>query len=147
MFNNRQRFFDKQVHMREWKDAMSGKNEENVVGMLESLEYKLNEDFIRQHPIGQKFVLDFAFVPLKLAIEIDGISHEKKLMKRSDKKRDRFLYDNNWVVIRISDKNLFGFKKSFYKHLIREVVEARRDQYNGGHLYQIDVPEFVEEDY
>jgi len=47
----------------------------------------------------------------------------------------------------MQDKELFGYKASFYKNLIREVVEDRREQFNQGKLYPIDIPFFNEKDY
>lgn len=135
---NRQRFFDTSIHHPKVKDCISGKNEDRVLNVLKGMDYVLDVDFVRQYPIGDRFVVDIAFVKEKVAIEVDGIGHEEKRQSKIDKKRDRFFYDNNWVVIRVPDKDFFGSKGSFYKSLIREVVEERRKQYEGGFLGQKD---------
>jgi very-short-patch-repair endonuclease len=140
-------FFDTSVHLQKVKDCLSGENEEQVIRVLEGMDYKLGNDFVRQHPIGLKYVLDFAFVNEQVAIEIDGASHKQKKQKRMDTIRDRFLHSNNWVTIRIQDDEFHGYKASFYKSLIREIVEERRKQYKQGLLFPIDFPKFVESDY
>lgn len=140
-------FFDTTIHIQAVKDCLSGKNEEQVIGVLEGMDYKIGKDFVRQHPIGLRYVLDFAFIPEQVAIEIDDISHMYAKGRKADKIRDRFLHSNNWVTIRIQDKEFKGYKASFYKSLIREIVEERREQYLKGVLYPVDFPKFVESDY
>ena len=126
---------------------MAGKNESDVLQVLTDLGYMDGKDFTRQHPIGEKFVIDFAFVKEQVAIEVDGKSHNDKKQKRSDDQRDKYLRWNNWVPIRIKDEEFFGYKKSFFKNLIREVVEERRQQWKIGTLFEIDIPNFIESDY
>lgn len=145
MTTHRQMFFDKQVHMKEWKDAMSGKNELEVIAAIESLGFEIGTDFVRQHPIGDFFVVDIAFKPERIAIEVDGSSHDSKKQKRRDSLRDNFFYQNGWVVIRVKDKR-FNENATFYKFLISDVVEERRKQLASGELFQIDIPAFDRED-
>jgi very-short-patch-repair endonuclease len=141
------RFFQKQVFQDEWKDSMSGKNEEPVIKILDAIGYTNGKDYERQFPVGEKFVIDFAFVKEQVALEVDGRNHQYGRQKSLDKKRDRYFRENNWVPIRIKDKDLFGYKMSFYKNLIKEVVEDRREQYETGRLYPIDFANYVEHDY
>lgn len=143
----RQRFFNTQVHMSEWKNCMAGKNEDGLIVVLENLGFKSGVDFIRQHPIGERFVIDIAFLNEQIAIEVDGKHHSEKKQERMDKMRDRYLRDIGWIPIRIKDSEFFGYKASFYKSLIKMVVEERRQQWNNGQLYEIDLPNFREEDY
>ena len=140
-------FFNKIVYLEKVKEAISGKNEEKVINVLNQLGYILNKDFVRQHPIGERFVLDFAFIPEQIAIEIDGDNHNEKKQKLWDKKRDNYLEWNNWIALRIKDKEFFGYKGSFYKNLINEIVKERRKQWEEGKLYPIEIPNFQEEDY
>lgn len=135
-------FFDKQVHMKAWKDNMSGENEESCLRAMTFLGYELGKDFVRQHPLACRFVCDFAFVPEQIAIEIDGRSHKEKKQREKDRERDMFLYLNGWVVIRIPDQKFNGKESLFYRYLIKEVVEDRRKQLEGGRLYPIDIPEY-----
>lgn len=144
----RHHFFDNQVHQENWKKSMSGKNEERVIKVLDSLGFKLDEDYVRQYPIGVKFVMDFAFIKERICVEVDGQNHRGQKQKKIDKIRDRFMYDNSWVVIRIDDKDFFDtYKMSIYKNLIKEVYKERNNQYKKGDLYYIDVDIFKIEDY
>jgi len=143
----RQRYFDRTVHHPKIKDCISGKNEKRVISLLDSLGYVLSKDYVRQHPIGERFVLDFAFLREQIALEIDGRDHREILQKKKDRQRDSYLLSINWIPIRIKDEELFGYKGSFFRSLIRVIVEERRDQWQTGLLYPVDFPKFVEEDY
>jgi very-short-patch-repair endonuclease len=144
---SRYRYFDRTIHIKKIKDCISGQNEERVLIVLENLGYKIGKDFERQHPIGQRYVLDFAFVNEQVSIEVDGISHEQRKQQRKDAVRDTYLLENNWITIRIPDKKFFGASGSFYKSLIKEVVEERRKQYENGRLYPLDFTTFNDKDY
>lgn len=141
------KFFEKQVHDPRWKDSMSGKNEESVIKILDACNFTLGTDYVRQHPIGERFVIDFAFINEQIALEVDGDNHNTTKQKKLDKMRDRYLRDNNWIPIRVRDKELFGTKLSFYKSLFNEIVKERRKQYQIGELLDIDIPYFNQDDY
>src|SRR5947207_10375074 len=53
-------------------------------GKLKGLQFR------RQHPIGP-YILDFFCPAARLAIEIDGSSHENEQQFRHDERRDRWL--------------------------------------------------------
>lgn len=118
-------FFDKTVFHRNWKKAMIGENESPVVEILNHWGYRENTDYVRQFPIGDLYVTDFAFVPEKLIIEVDGANHKNQKQQRADEERDRFFWRRKWVVLRITDEQLKK-SQSFYKYLIREIVDDRR---------------------
>lgn len=52
-----------------------------------------------------RFSIDFANPVLKIAVELDGDSHKRR--KDHDEKRDAFLNDLGWEVIRFTNKELF----------------------------------------
>jgi very-short-patch-repair endonuclease len=144
---SRVNFFATIVHKKEWKDSMSGRNEDKVISVLEGIGFKCGVDFVRQHPIGERFVIDIAFINEQVAIEVDGKDHDTSKQRRKDSKRDKYLRDNNWIPIRIKDKEFFGYKGSFYKSLIKMVVSERRKQWTEGLLYEVEIPNYVDEDY
>ena len=49
------------------------------------------------------YFIDFAFVDLKIAIEIDGSQHLLKDRKQKDELKDKLLTNNGWKVIRLSE--------------------------------------------
>jgi very-short-patch-repair endonuclease len=57
--------------------------------------------FRRQHPIGP-YVLDFYCSKARLAIEIDGISHDMGDRPQRDKRRDAWLEAHGVRVVRIA---------------------------------------------
>mgnify|MGYP001597965203 CR=1 FL=1 len=143
----RQIFFDKQVHMAVWKNSMSGKNEKKVIELFQVFGYSQGKDFVRQYPIGERFVIDIAFIKEQIAIEVDGEKHDGKKQKSLDDKRDRYLRNNNWIVLRIKDRECFGYQASYFKSLCLEIIRERRKQWESGVLYQIEIPNYKEEDY
>lgn len=144
---HRQRFFDRQVHMPVWKKSMAGENEERIINIFNQIGFFEGSDFVRQHPIGERFVIDFAFVSEQFAIEVDGTNHDEKKQKALDKRRDSYLRTVNWVPLRIREEDLRGERGSFYKSLIKEIVEERRKQWQGGKLYEIEIPRYEEADF
>jgi len=61
--------------------------------------------FRRQHPIGP-YVLDFFCAKARLAIEIDGISHDMDSRPRRDAQRDAWLKEQGVTVMRVSASEL-----------------------------------------
>ncbi len=61
--------------------------------------------FRRQHPIGP-YVLDFFCAKARLAIEIDGISHDMGDRPQRDIRRDAWLEARGVTVVRIPAKEL-----------------------------------------
>lgn len=49
---------------------------------------------------------DFAFVELKIDVEIDGDTHSQEKVKRIDARRDAWSRDNGWQVLRFSTKDV-----------------------------------------
>ena len=62
---------------------------------------KAGVKFRRQHPIGP-YVADFYCPAAKLAIEIDGEAHDRSGRIEMDPKRDAFLNENGYQVLRVS---------------------------------------------
>lgn len=139
------RFFEKQVYMPEWKNSMSGKNEERCLSLLKLLGYEVGKDFVRQHPILEIRVVDFCFLNERVVIEIDGYSHNNKRQRNKDSKTDSFLRSNGWDVLRIKDNDLFGEKGSFWKNIIKEVISEKREAYNEGRLFEIECKKTYDE--
>ncbi len=67
---------------------------------------KLNgKQFRRQRPI-DRYVVDFVCLPLKLIVEVDGISHTYDEVVESDETRQLRLEELGFRVIRFTDEEV-----------------------------------------
>ena len=57
--------------------------------------------FRRQHPVGP-YIADFYCPAAKLVVEIDGEAHDRGDGPEHDQKRDAFLNENGYQVLRVS---------------------------------------------
>jgi len=68
--------------------------------------------FRKQHPAGPSYVLDFACLEAKLAIEVDGEAHDRGINPAHDGARDEWLANQGFRTLRIPArevlKNLEG---------------------------------------
>lgn len=60
---------------------------------------------IREYSIFPYFI-DFAFINEKIAVEIDGSQHLLDDRKERDNKKDKLLLENDWKIIRITEKEV-----------------------------------------
>jgi very-short-patch-repair endonuclease len=92
-------------------------------------EQQLGWKFRRQAPAGP-FVLDFACVEIRLAIEVDGATHGSEEQRDYDDRRTRYLEAEGWRVIRFSNdeifKNLRGVVESIHGAAMEQREWARR---------------------
>ena len=58
------------------------------------------EKFRREYPIAP-YTVDFCCVALKLIIEVDGEHHQTDEGRRHDQRRDRYLAEQGYEVLRI----------------------------------------------
>ncbi len=63
----------------------------------------------KQHPIGP-YIADFACIPAKLVIEIDGDTHYSDDAVEHDRRRDAYMSSQGWRVLRVTNEDV-------YKHL------------------------------
>jgi len=54
------------------------------------------------------YKIDIANVKLKIAIEVDGASHNALARKAQDKKKEEFLKSQGWFVLRFTNKEVMG---------------------------------------
>ena len=77
--------------------------------------------FRRQHSIGN-YIVDFFCYSENLVIEVDGDSHNNPSSQQNDVKRDQFLVDHGFKVIRIEALDI--------KDNIEGVLRAIADSFN-----------------
>jgi very-short-patch-repair endonuclease len=81
-----------------------------------------------QHPV-EPYILDFACVKLKLAVELDGATHSTLDERRHDERRTRYLAESGWVVMRFWNdevyRNLHGVVETIMGALPPKAARAR----------------------
>jgi len=73
--------------------------------------------FRHQHPAGP-YVLDFYCASAKLGIEIDGIAHEMGDNPARDERRDLWLRDRGYRVLRIPASELRDNAEGVLQHIL-----------------------------
>ena len=68
---------------------------------------QLDVRFIRQKPIGP-YIVDFYCKELKLAIELDGLSHHFEETMLKDAEKESFLKNTGIHILRFEDKDVMG---------------------------------------
>jgi very-short-patch-repair endonuclease len=68
---------------------------------------RLGFRFRRQHDIGN-YIVDFYCPKLKLAIEIDGLTHTEEKVFEKDQRKEKFIIENNIILKRYSDSQIFN---------------------------------------
>jgi very-short-patch-repair endonuclease len=59
--------------------------------------------FRRQHPF-KGYILDFACLPIRLAVEVDGSQHADSVR---DRRRDAVLRSDGWTIVRVWSWDVF----------------------------------------
>ena len=83
--------------------------------------------FRREHPI-PRYTADFCCVALKLIIEVGGEHHQSEAGQKRDARRDAFLAERGYTVLRISGyevlRNAVGVRR-----LIEQTIDQRIEQH------------------
>lgn len=80
--------------------------------------------FRRQHPIGP-WVADFACPAIKLAIEVDGPSHDTADQQAWDEMKAEYLRTSGWRVIRIANADIYQALAEVEARIIAEIGEQQ----------------------
>lgn len=64
--------------------------------------------YVREHVISGKWIVDFWFAEIRLAVEVDGSIHDLEYQKRRDRLKDADCARFDITVIRISNSEVFG---------------------------------------
>lgn len=88
-----------------WRQKNMSYPEEMFLKFLNERGYADKFLIQREYSIFPYFI-DFAFVDLKIAIEIDGSQHLQLERKAKDELKDALLIENGWRVIRIAESSV-----------------------------------------
>lgn len=89
-----------------WRTKTISYPEKLFLNNLIKLGWNKKYNIIREKSVFPYFI-DFAFIDLKIAVEIDGSQHEEKERKKSDIKKDKLLKEKGWRIFRIKAINLY----------------------------------------
>lgn len=103
MREKRLKFMKENSEKTAWRQSNFSYPEQQFFKFLEEKEYTKKFNIQREFSVFPYYI-DFAFVDIKLAIEIDGSQHLLEDRKQRDMKKDKILKENGWKVIRISEK-------------------------------------------
>lgn len=78
------------------------------------------EGWVQEYPI-LRYSLDFAFVDLKIDIEIDGSTHNLDNVKKIDIERDKTLSDMGWKILRFTDFEI----KNNIDEVIKKIIGSK----------------------
>ena len=79
---------------------------------------ELDIEYVSQYPIHSGFVIDFAVLNQKIAIEVDGARwHSSKAAKKRDMFKNYQLGREGWLVIRLDEK-----EREKWKSLLLSVI-------------------------
>jgi very-short-patch-repair endonuclease len=76
--------------------------------------------FRKQDPIGP-FVADFACLPVRLVVEVDGATHGTEDEIRRDKRRDAYLRRRGFKVLRFGNVDIYENLEGVLERIWREV--------------------------
>jgi very-short-patch-repair endonuclease len=80
--------------------------------------------FRRERPIG-RFIADFVCLPLKLVIEVDGVTHLYEETQIKDVQKDKELKEMGFEVLRLGDDVILN-NIGFVTGVIRDKIEELR---------------------
>jgi very-short-patch-repair endonuclease len=80
----------------------------------------IKRKFRRQYPIGA-WVADFACPAIKLALEVDGPSHDTPDQQAWDEMKTEYLRTSGWRVIRITNADLYQALGEVEARIIAEI--------------------------
>jgi len=81
----------------------------------------LGVPFRRERPIG-RFIADFVCLPLKLVIEVDGVTHLYKETQEKDTQKDKELKELGFEVLRFQDSTILT-NINFVIEILKDKIE------------------------
>ncbi len=73
--------------------------------------------FRRQHSIGN-YIIDFYCYEIRLIIELDGASHDNYLSEEKDLKRDDYLMNLDYTILRFENRYVYEFPEEIINSIL-----------------------------
>lgn len=105
-----------------WRKSSESYPEKMFKKYLKEREYDKKYLIIQEYSVFPYFI-DFAFVDIKLAVEIDGSQHLIPERMEKDKLKDQLLIDNGWKVVRFTE-NLVKTDWNKIDEILCRVIES-----------------------
>jgi len=86
---------------------------------------QLGVNFRRQHIIGD-YIADFACLPLKLIVELDGGYHQLPEQQLSDEERTTWLNSKGFKVLRFSNEEVIGNIEGTLETIKKNIYERKQ---------------------
>ena len=83
---------------------------------IPSLVSPVRRSFRRQAPIGN-YIADFAWLSARIAIEVDGATHEREETRARDRRKDAFLRSQGFEVFRVNDDEVIANSARVFKQI------------------------------
>ena len=84
------------------------------------------EKFRREHPI-ERYTADFCCLRLKLIIEVDGEGHFTDEGMNRDRKRDKYLSDLGYRILRISGFDVMNDPLGVRRRIVSAIESLRAE--------------------
>ena len=77
----------------------------------------LRGKFKREHVVSGKWIVDFFFPEIRLAIEVDGSAHNTRVQRAKDRKKDTDCKRFDITVLRLRNSDIFGDRDGLVEKL------------------------------
>lgn len=114
-----------------WRRRNISYPEKMFIKLLEKYELDKKYLIFREYPFFP-YCIDFAFIDLKLAIEIDGSQHLLPDRVISDNMKDKKLIKNGWSIIRFSSNEVTRNFENIFNVIINKIENIS----NGTQIYE-----------
>ena len=80
----------------------------------------------RQHPISGKWIVDFFFPEVRLAVEVDGSYHRRDDQQKKDRLKDADCNRFEITILRLSNREVFGDRDHLVQKLRAGWIAAKK---------------------
>jgi len=108
-----------------WRQKNMSYPEKIFKELLENLDYNKKFKIVREYCVFPYFI-DFAFVDIKVAIEIDGSQHGNSDVRERDKRKDKLLHKEGWRIIRFHATNVLNKTDEIIKILAETIISNEK---------------------